>query len=285
MKGKHAYLIIAHNNFYILKQLLELLDHENNDIYIHMDKKTKNVDFAAFENICKKSTVKFLRRRKSVRWGSPELVMAEMLLYREAYAHRPYAYYHLLSGTDLPLKSQEEIHKFFDEQTQDFIFCEKTLTKSNRDRVSKYNFNLKYSRLYDLSTKLQDLLRIDRVKKYGLEIKKGHQWASLTEQSVKILIDNEKFIKKFIRFSSCADEIYKQTILFAKGIEPYKSSADFLRFTDWINNENHPKILTSEDFDRIMRSGAFFARKFDESTDTRVVKMVAEAVRAAEAVT
>ena len=40
--GKHAYLIIAHNNFYILKKLIALIDDERNDIYIHIDKKTKN---------------------------------------------------------------------------------------------------------------------------------------------------------------------------------------------------------------------------------------------------
>lgn len=31
--NKHAYLIIAHNDFYILEKLLMLLDDERNDIY------------------------------------------------------------------------------------------------------------------------------------------------------------------------------------------------------------------------------------------------------------
>ena len=36
---KHAYLIIAHNDFEILKKLVSLLDNEHNDIYIHFDAK------------------------------------------------------------------------------------------------------------------------------------------------------------------------------------------------------------------------------------------------------
>ena len=35
--GKHAYLIIAHNKFEQLKMLCEMLDFEQNDIYMHID--------------------------------------------------------------------------------------------------------------------------------------------------------------------------------------------------------------------------------------------------------
>ena len=55
---KHAYLIIAHNNFYILEKLLRLLDDERNDIYIHIDKKVNNFDFDYFGDLCKKSKQK-----------------------------------------------------------------------------------------------------------------------------------------------------------------------------------------------------------------------------------
>jgi len=37
--NKHAYLIIAHGNWVILEKLLNLLDDEKNDIYLHIDAK------------------------------------------------------------------------------------------------------------------------------------------------------------------------------------------------------------------------------------------------------
>lgn len=37
---KHAYLIIAHNNWKILERLLILLDDNRNDIYLHIDRKS-----------------------------------------------------------------------------------------------------------------------------------------------------------------------------------------------------------------------------------------------------
>ena len=41
MTGKHAYLIMAHHRFDVLKMLLTDLDYKDNDIYLHIDKKQK----------------------------------------------------------------------------------------------------------------------------------------------------------------------------------------------------------------------------------------------------
>lgn len=41
--GKHAYLIIAHNQYEMLNKLVLALDHRLNDFYIHIDKKTKEL--------------------------------------------------------------------------------------------------------------------------------------------------------------------------------------------------------------------------------------------------
>lgn len=40
---KHAYLIIAHKESVVLEKLLELLDKKDNDIYIHVDARRKNL--------------------------------------------------------------------------------------------------------------------------------------------------------------------------------------------------------------------------------------------------
>ena len=57
-------------------------------------------------NVWKMKTIK-------VYWGDISLVKVEYLLFESALSHGPYAYYHLLSGTDLPIKSQDYIHAFF----------------------------------------------------------------------------------------------------------------------------------------------------------------------------
>ena len=40
---KHAYLILAHNEFGLLQTLICYLDDERNDIYVHIDRKVKEL--------------------------------------------------------------------------------------------------------------------------------------------------------------------------------------------------------------------------------------------------
>ena len=47
-----------------------------------------------------------------MRWGDVSVIEAEFRLFEEAANKDKYAYYHLLSGVDMPLKSQNEIHAF-----------------------------------------------------------------------------------------------------------------------------------------------------------------------------
>ena len=56
---KHAYLILAHNNFNQLKKLINLLDDIDNDIFIHIDEKS-NINLKQLELNTKFSNVKFI---------------------------------------------------------------------------------------------------------------------------------------------------------------------------------------------------------------------------------
>lgn len=110
MNCRHAYLIMAHNEFDILEKQLILLDDYRNDLYIHIDKKVRNFDFDYYKNIVKKSNVYYVKRLDA-RWGDFSLVQSELILLKEATKSK-YKYYHLISGVDLPIKSQYYIHKF-----------------------------------------------------------------------------------------------------------------------------------------------------------------------------
>lgn len=110
--NKHAYLIIAHNNFQILEKTIKILDDEKNDFYIHIDKKIKNFNFEKFKNIVKKSKIIFTERI-NVKWGHSSQINCELILLKTAIKNN-YSYYHLLSGVDMPIKSKKEIYNFFE---------------------------------------------------------------------------------------------------------------------------------------------------------------------------
>ena len=129
---KHAYLILAHTEFDLLKLLVSCLDDERNDLYVHIDRKVAVLP----ELHTEKAGLEMLENRIDVRWGDVTVVEAEYALVEAAVAKGPYQYYHLLSGVDLPLKSQDYIHRFCDENNgKEFIGY--TLTEITPEVVRK----------------------------------------------------------------------------------------------------------------------------------------------------
>lgn len=119
--SKHAYLIIAHNKFEQLKMLCEMLDFEQNDIYIHIDAHVTDFDADSFRPALRHSKLEFAERTR-VNWGGYSQIQAELnLLKAAADSGEDYSYYHLLSGADLPLRPAQEIWDFFEQRGTEFI--------------------------------------------------------------------------------------------------------------------------------------------------------------------
>ena len=112
-REKQAYLIEAHKCDEMLLTLLRMLDVPWNDIFIHMD--SKNTDYQPETVECRMKYAKvFHAERHSVVWGGVSQVKAELVLLKTAVAHGPYQHYHLISGVDLPIQTQEDIRAFFE---------------------------------------------------------------------------------------------------------------------------------------------------------------------------
>ncbi len=288
MSSKHAYLIIAHANSYVLEKLILLVDDERNDIFIHVDKKTKDFDFAYYQSLVQKSNLHFTDRI-DVRWGHVSLIEAELTLYKKALACGQYTFYHLISGADLPLKSQDEIHKFFTahQETEFLGFSDDVF---DLDRVTKFHLFSKNMRVLEhqrwqrLGRKLRNIfLSVQRKVGYNWrdsssnELKFGTQWASLTHHFVQDLVKQETFFLQFYKYSSCADEIYKHTFAYNS---KYRDSIYCLddelkgcqRFIDW--HRGRPYTFRKDDFEDLRNKPFLFARKFDDAVDKEIVDLI-----------
>lgn len=282
MNDKHAYLIIAHNNFEQLALLISLLDDERNDIYLHIDKKA-----ATFspDSVKTSHSKLILIDRIDVRWGGHSQIQCEMNLLKAAAANH-YQYYHLLSGIDLPLKSQDEIHAFFDKNVgKEFIkYDEKAnKTKNFLSRTQYYHFlqNIYGNKrkgvfrllkiIERISIELQKLLKIHR--KEIVPLYKGANWFSITDTLVQYVLNNQDIIKKQFSYSYCADEVFLQSIAMAS---PYRDNIvpTSYRAIDW--NRGNPYIYRSEDVPQLLASSALFGRKFDCNVDKQAVDLVVE---------
>lgn len=291
MGKKHAYLIMAHNNFYCLEKLLMLLDDARNDIFLHIDAKVKKFDFEYFRALCARAHVFFSKKRINVKWGTQSQVRGELVLFQAAVANGPYHYYHFLSGSDLPLVSQQTMHAFFDGRSDCFMTVHEELSIYDYQRISRYHsvFGKKMpwsAKLNGYFDTVQERLGVDRIKHLkGMIIKRGWNWVSLPHSAAELLVKKKRWILRITRYSICADEIYKQLVLLNSPEKMYRKDdkCTSLRFVDWDRRTgNHPHTFTAEDFALLTQSEMLFARKFDERVDKQIIDMIFDHVRRQE---
>ena len=283
---KHAYLIMAHNQFDLLEKQLILLDDIRNDIYLHIDKKVKDFDFLYFKNLIKKSNIFFIDRI-DVHWGGYSFIKCEMQLLKLS-VNKKYDYYHLLSGVDLPLKNQDYIHNFFcRNHGKEFVnFGSDDWINSVKYRVLYYHLLPKYFRLNNplLNTtqnkirsvilKTQKLLNIKKNIDSDLKIKAGCNWFSITHEFASYVVNKNDWVKKYFKASLCGDELFLQTILFNSKFNKNtylqgKGYESCMRLIDWERGD--PYTFQNNDFDYLIKSKKLFARKFNYSTDSIVI--------------
>lgn len=290
----HAYLIIAHNKFNQLKKLLQVLDDPRNDLFIHIDKKSlHNFCLDDVKQILKYSKIYLIENPVSVIWGSESQIVAELLLLKKATNTNQYDYYHLLSGIDFPLKSQEYIHNFFD-NNKGKEFIEYCFNNNIEKRIQYYYFFNKFigkpntipkkivNIIEKISIKIQEVLNL---KRYPNKIfYKGANWFSITDKCARYIINKKEEILQTYKNSFCCDELFVQTIIY--GTQFYDnlyftnhnskeySNLSIMRYIDW--KRGNPYTFKSIDYDNLINSPYLWGRKFDEDIDSKIIdKLIA----------
>ncbi|KGO01645.1 beta-1,6-N-acetylglucosaminyltransferase [Porphyromonas sp. COT-290 OH3588] len=272
---KHAYLILAHHEFELLQLLVSSLDDERNDIYVHFDRKVTSPPKLEVEN----ATLTILECRIDVRWGDLSVVEAEFALFEAAVSSsQTYSYCHLLSGVDLPLKSQDYIHAFFDQHVgKEFVgYYHGADGEASIDRkVRRWHY---FPRSFKGSGLLYQIKRVLRFialrfqialgirKHHDMEFKKGTQWVSITLPFAQYLVERREEILSLYRYSFCADEIFVQTALWHS---PYRQNIydqqdearGCMRYIGW--EANVLRDFSPRDLPRLQASDALWARKFN----------------------
>lgn len=287
MNSKHAYLIVAHSEPEILRVLVSLLDDVRNDIYIHIDKKS---DIGIFKNVqTQYSKLIFLENRIDVRWGDISQVATEFLLMETARRHGPYIYYHLISGVDLPLHSQDYIHSFIEAWGNDKEFISIAIDSdynNKRDvshKTSYYRFFTRYLKkdgsfkcyfFNFLSSSIVFVQKIIKLKRtYDMELRKGGNWMSITDNLCRFLIDKKTYVMDKFKYTLCQDEIAIPSIILSSTFNEQRyckndPSRSDMRLIDW--KKGSPYTWTMNDYDELVNSDKFFARKFS-SVDINIV--------------
>lgn len=232
--------------------------------------------------------------------GGYTLVEAELQLLDAAASNGPYDYYHLLSGSDLPLASQEFIHQFFDcHQGKEFLtFSEAGGYDKIYQRVKFHYHQSKWTMRYanhpfkQLRIRLfrkcdityQKYLGLDYWKKINGDkvLKYGSQWFSITDDLVHYVLSKRDWIKQSFQYSYLCDELFLHTLVYHSPFyervyikQPVQDIPNELqgnlRYINWWDGTPYTWSISSErDCQQLalgIRLGHLFARKFDLSKE------------------
>ena len=268
---KQAILITAYTQLEFLDEIIRFFD-EDFDFYIHIDKKTKTGDLSFLD----KPNVKVYSKYR-VQWGSEKHLRAIVLLMEEAWKNGGYSYFHLITGSDYPIKPLAEFKSFFGDGNKNNYIEWYELPRASwvmeggiervkyywigntrfdiRGKVGKYTYKL---------LKYQRKLGVERrfVRMYPKLYGGGGYW-SMTFEAVDYLLEtiDGKSLLKHMRHTHCSEEVFLHTLLLNAPLR-FPVVNDSLRYSKWEGNARSPKVLDESDFGEAMASGCFFARKF-----------------------
>ena len=278
---RFSYLILAHKNPRQLCRLLKSIMTDHAYIFIHLDRKSNLCEFK--EVLTPFKNVELCTRQIQVSWVGFGMIEATLELMNTMFLRnvRP-DYVHLISVQDFPLKSNAEIFRFFIENKgENFleasIIPSPYLYDSGWIRI-RYNWFIEEVGFQ----KARELVAIQKqrnmVRPYFADIQpyNGSQWWSLTGECVRWIYETCRpgyRLYDFYKHTFVPDEMLFQTML--KNSAWKDTIVDHnLRNINWSEGPEYPKIWRSKDFERLIGSGKFFARKFDENVDNQIIEQL-----------
>lgn len=294
---KHAYLITAHHNLEVLKYTLSMLDDQRNVVFLLADKKAKNFNPEILVDSMHHAELVNLPRI-TINWGGLSQIKAELNLIEAAVQHEcDFSYLHFLQGMDLPIKTQEEVHEFF-EKNKGYEFIAFNPDKYRQAQYKKYYYHFLVDNRFYRNNKvlimlnhalayIQKAIGIQRDKTNQLY--SGSALFSITEDFARYVLKHKREILHEYKHTLACDEVFLHTLImkseFKRNIytseNPYKCNARYIDRDSPHRQRNSPVIFTIDDFGTLINAGEgiMFARKFDQNIDIDVVKMLYEHIK------
>lgn len=193
-------------------------------------------------------------------------------------------YIHYITESDLPLKTQQEIHSYFQKNNAfEFIdFAPENYKFANYKCQLYHPFvKLKHyrkSKLLKLANhSFAHFQQFLNVKRSHLAFKHGSGYFSITRSFAKYAVSKKELFYKQYHDTLCCLEVYLQTLCY---YSPYRKKVKYfeqpylgnLRYIDWSRRDkSSPYTFQSSDYDDLIdkaeHSELCFARKFNQNSD------------------
>ncbi|HZW98866.1 MAG TPA: beta-1,6-N-acetylglucosaminyltransferase [Trueperaceae bacterium] len=286
---RSAYMILAHKLPNQVLRLIDRLDGPGAHFFVHI---SKNADPGFYESIsrdvARRSNVSLVERQW-VHWGHFGLAKALFAAIEMAVQDGVRLdYLTVLSGQDYPVGGRRLIEETLGKHRGNTLMEVRRIPSEIWGQGGLERFRIHHLRLAGREVRFPPFSRRDdwlgqaartmggiRSMPNGMEPYGGSSWVSLTYEAVEYLFEFSRspFGRRTLRFFSTVlhpEEMVCQTILMNSELSDRVYSRNF-RYIDWTSHPKHPQVLTVQDYDRIVESGAFLARKFDETVCTAIM--------------
>ncbi len=274
---KFAILIVTYTSPRQTKRLIESVNNGDFDFYVHVDKK---IDLETHRELFDIPNVYFIEDRIDIKWAGYTTVQAALSCIRQVMASGiKYDFLNLITGQDYPIKSATYISNFLQQNIgKEFMLFrdfETDWTEANA-RVNRYH-------LTDMGFKgrhrLEKIINFFTIKrKFPVDIHlygKETFWTLSLDCAAYVVhyIDENKKLSRFLKYTWGSDEFIFQSIIMSSPFKDNVVNKNY-RYIDWPPGSARPKVLLTEDFDKIMASDNLFGRKFDVNTDEKIFDML-----------
>ena len=267
---KIAILILAHKPLFYFEKIATA--NPNLNFYIHMDAKCtfSNTNLPNFH---------FIPNRIDVKWGGFSQVTATINLLNFALLDQENEYFHIISGEDVFLCSNENMHQKLTWGNDD-IFIELKNSKKHHYRVRFPAIHVETTWQRKTSGKIltQTLKILDFLIPTSTKYWFGSNWFSIRRsQLISLLTQITKSDLLFFQKRLNPDEHFFQYLIkksnFNYNINS-KSNNRFIHFDKNFNNGNNPIYLTINELLPLSNQQYFFARKVNIATQIEFYQLL-----------
>lgn len=281
-----AYIIAAHKGYEQLKLLLMHLSDPNNDLYIHIDLKNKDLYDNIKTYIENKNNIFLISNRVDVNWSGFSQVQATINSMKEIKnTEKKYDYISFISGQDFPIKNNKSIEEYLSKNKGKEFIEYSELENVDLFRLKIYNLfreskNIRktYMRVIDNILRRIQKPIIKRNNFKGLKLYHGSSWFTITSKCMNYIleyIDRNPMYINYFKYTLCPDEHFFQILILNS---KFKNNVinDNLRYIDWRRPANSPRTLDISDIEKLKVSNKLIARKFDLDLNREVIDSIIE---------
>jgi hypothetical protein len=235
-----------------------------------------------------------LQDRIKTQWGGWSQLKLILGCLREAVTRHDPDWVLILSGQDYPLRPLADIEAELEASPADARLGAVRPVEARRPPAGDDEFFLRcryrhYTRPRVLpsslprrirplvySRDLPPLVGVRRIEPAPLRFFASADWLTLGRAGIRAVLtasEDRRLMRHFRRVAVPSESFFASVLLADPSLIVER---DNRRFSSFASGSPHPDTLTSADFDRLLASGADFARKFDATRDPHVLDLLDE---------